>query len=71
MIGWLTGYAAFISSGEMAGAYFMAHFPLGFWPIENNGELVVLYCFIFLYIASRGAGAWSIDSARGQLQRAP
>jgi putative oxidoreductase len=61
MVGWLTGYAAFIASGEMAGAYFMGHYPDGFWPILNNGELPVLFCFIFLYVASKGAGAWSID----------
>jgi putative oxidoreductase len=62
-VGWLAGYAAFIASGEMAVAYFMSHFPRGFWPIMNRGELAVLYCFVFLYIASRGAGIWSIASA--------
>jgi putative oxidoreductase len=62
-VGWLAGYAAFIASGEMAVAYFMNHFPRGFWPIMNRGELAVLYCFVFLYIASRGAGIWSITSA--------
>jgi putative oxidoreductase len=65
-IGLLTGYAAFIASGEMAAAYFMAHAPEGFWPIQNTGELAVLYCFIFLYIASRGGVKWSIDSARAK-----
>ncbi len=64
-VGLMTGYAAFIASGEMASAYFMAHAPRGFWPIQNGGELAVLYCFVFLYIASRGAGVWSIDRARG------
>lgn len=59
-IGLLTGYAAFIASGEMAVAYFMAHFPKGFWPIQNGGELAVLYCFIFLYIAAQGSGVWSV-----------
>jgi putative oxidoreductase len=68
MVGWLTGYVAFIASGQMAAAYFMAHYPRGFWPIENNGEPAVLFCFILLYMASRGAGRWSIDSARGQLR---
>jgi putative oxidoreductase len=63
-VGLFTGYAAFVSSGEMAGAYFMAHLPRGFWPIENTGELAALYCFVFLYIASRGAVAWGIDRAR-------
>ena len=65
MVGLMTGYAAFIASGEMASAYFMAHFPRGFWPIQNGGEMAVLNCFVFLYIASRGAGVWSIDRARG------
>ncbi|MGH7828731.1 MAG: DoxX family protein, partial [Candidatus Binatia bacterium] len=60
----LAGAAAFVASGEMAFAYFMAHFPNGFWPIENEGELAVLYCFVFLYMASRGAGVCSIDAAR-------
>jgi putative oxidoreductase len=64
MVGWLTGYVAFIASGEMAAAYFMGHFPDGFWPILNNGELPVLFCFIFLYFASKGAGVWSIDRRR-------
>lgn len=55
-LGLLTSYAAFISSGEMAAAYFMAHAPRGFWPIQNDGELAVLNCFLFLYIAARGTG---------------
>ncbi len=62
-VGWLAGYVALIASGEMAVAYFMNHFPRGFWPIMNRGELAVLYCFVFLYIASRGAGRWSLASA--------
>jgi putative oxidoreductase len=61
MIGLFAGLAAFIASGEMAAAYFMAHAPKGLWPIQNQGELAVLYCFAFLYIASRGAGRWGID----------
>jgi len=60
--GLFTGIAAFIASGEMAVAYFKAHAPHGFWPIENKGELAVLYCFVFLFIAAHGAGIWSIDS---------
>jgi putative oxidoreductase len=64
MIGLLTKVAAFIASGEMAVAYFMAHQPKGTWPIENMGELAVLNCFAFLYIASRGAGIWSLDGLR-------
>ncbi len=61
MIGLFTGLAAFIASGEMAGAYFMAHAPRGLWPIQNQGELAALYCFAFLFIASRGAGRWGVD----------
>ena len=62
-VGLVTGIAAFIASGEMAAAYFMAHAPHGLWPIQNKGELAVLYCFVFLYFAAHGAGIWSIDSA--------
>ena len=62
-LGFLAGTVAFILSGQMAVAYFNAHFPLGFWPIVNVGELAVLYCFVFLYMASRGSGVWSIDAA--------
>jgi putative oxidoreductase len=54
---------AVIASGEMAWAYFQAHAPGGFWPILNKGELAVLYCFVFLYMAARGAGPWSVDRA--------
>ena len=60
-IGFMTGFAAFIASGEMAYAYFTVHLPKGPWPIRNAGELAVLYCFVFLYIASRGSGIWGID----------
>ncbi|OUL35806.1 DoxX family protein [Nostoc sp. 106C] len=61
-LGLLASYAAFIASGEMAVAYFMLHAAQGFLPIVNHGELAVLYCFLFLYIAARGAGVWSIDT---------
>jgi len=54
-------YAAFLASGEMAVAYFMVHASKGFFPIQNKGELAVIYCFIFLYIASRGSGLLSVD----------
>jgi putative oxidoreductase len=63
VIGLFTGIAAFIASGEMAVAYFMAHASGGFWPIENKGELAVLYCFVWLFVAAHGAGIWSIDNA--------
>ena len=62
-LGLKASIAAFISSGEMAVAYFQDHAPLGFWPILNFGELAVLFCFLFLYIASRGSGRFSIDAA--------
>ena len=69
-IGLLASIAAFIASGEMAAAYFMAHAKASFWPILNRGELAVLYCFLFLYIAAVGAGIWSIDSIRrGSVRR--
>lgn len=60
-VGFFTSLAAFIASGEMAVAYFKAHAPRGPWPTLNEGELAVLYCFLFLYIAARGAGRFSID----------
>lgn len=63
-LGLFTRPVAFLLSGEMAVAYFKAHFPGGFWPILNHGELAVLYCFFFLYLAVRGAGAVSIDGLR-------
>jgi putative oxidoreductase len=57
---------AFIASGMMAAAYCMAHYPSSFWPILNDGEPAVLFCFIFLYMASVGSGVWSIDRAFGK-----
>jgi putative oxidoreductase len=62
-IGLAASYAAFVASGQMAVAYFMAHAPGGLWPIVNKGELAVLYCFVFLYISARGSGQWSVDDA--------
>jgi len=69
MVGLFAGIAAFIASGEMAYAYFTAHQPKGTWPVENGGELAALYAFIFLFIATRGSGIWSIDWLRGQGRR--
>jgi putative oxidoreductase len=60
-LGLLTRWAAFLCSGLMAAAYFMAHAPQGFFPIVNRGELSALYCWIFLFIAAHGPGAWSLD----------
>ena len=61
LIGLFTRPIAFLLSGEMAFAYFMAHAPQGFWPVLNHGEPAVLYCFIFLYFAAAGGGPWSVD----------
>jgi putative oxidoreductase len=63
-LGLFTSPVAFLASGEMAWAYFQSHAPRGFWPIQNGGELAVLYCFIFLYFAAVGSGKLSIDSIR-------
>lgn len=65
-IGLFTRPVAFILSGTMAVAYFYAHYPRGFFPIINAGELAVLYCFVFLYLAAAGGGAWSIDRMRSR-----
>ena len=62
--GFQAATAAFICSGQMAVAYFMAHQPRGTWPIQNQGELAALYCFAFLFISARGAGIWSVDGTR-------
>ena len=62
MAGLLTKIAAFVASGEMAFAYFKGHQGTAFWPLENQGELAVLFCFAFLYISARGSGMWSFDS---------
>jgi len=61
MLGLFTRPVAFICSGEMAVAYFYAHFPRGFWPIQNHGELAVVLCFNFLYLSAAGAGPLSVD----------
>jgi putative oxidoreductase len=65
-LGLWAGYAGFVASGQMAVAYFMAHAPGGVWPIVNKGELAVLYCFVLLYIASRGSGRLSLE---GRIRR--
>jgi putative oxidoreductase len=63
-LGLFTRIAAFIASGEMAIGYFMMHFPKSPWPVANMGEAAILFCFVFLYLAAAGPGAWSIDGAR-------
>ncbi|MEO6325732.1 MAG: DoxX family protein [Thermoanaerobaculia bacterium] len=69
-IGLLGGLAAFIASGLLAVAYFMSHAKGGFLPIVNKGELAVILCFVFLYIAAHGSGPASVDAAlRGNGKR--
>jgi putative oxidoreductase len=63
-LGLFTRLAAFVASGEMAIAYFIAHFPRSFWPGINEGDAAILFCFVFLYLAAAGPGAWSVDAAR-------
>lgn len=64
-VGLFTGWAAFLCSGMMAVAYFMVHQKMGLLPIQNRGELAALYCWIFLLIAARGDGIWSLGGGRG------
>jgi putative oxidoreductase len=64
LIGFLTRPVAFILSGFMAVAYFMAHAPQNFFPVNNMGDAAILYCFIYLYLFVAGPGVWSVDSAR-------
>ncbi len=61
-LGLFTRPVAFLLAGQMAVAYFMAHAPQGFWPIMNRGELGALYCFVFLFLAAVGGGAYSLDA---------
>jgi putative oxidoreductase len=61
LFGLFTRPVAFLLSGQMAVAYFMVHAPKGFWPIANKGDLAVIWCFVFLYLAAAGGGAWSLD----------
>ncbi|ODT88041.1 DoxX family protein [Phenylobacterium sp. SCN 70-31] len=60
--GLFTRAAAFLCSGQMAVAYFMAHGSQGFWPALNGGELAIMYCFVFLYLTFAGPGPWSLDA---------
>lgn len=61
LIGLFTRPVAFILSGLMAVAYFMVHAPGGFWPLQNKGELAVIYCFVYLFFAAAGGGEWAVD----------
>jgi len=71
LLGVYTRPVAFVLSGLMAFAYFIAHAPNGFWPIVNHGELAALYCFVFLYLAAAGGGPWSVDHWLAELRRRP
>jgi putative oxidoreductase len=70
-IGLLTRWAALLASGEMAVAYWMAHAPNGFWPALNQGELAIMFCFVFLYLVFAGPGAWALDNVIGKRATAP
>jgi putative oxidoreductase len=66
LLGLFTRPVAFVLSGQMAVAYFLAHAPQGFFPANNGGEAAMLYTFVFLYLAAAGAGPWSLDALRAQ-----
>lgn len=66
VLGLFTRPVAFVCAGEMAAAYFMAHAPQSFWPAINGGDAAILFCFVFLYLAAAGGGAWSIDATRSK-----
>lgn len=65
-LGWFTRPVAFVLSGEMAAAYFIAHAPQSFFPVLNGGDASILYCFVFLYLVFAGPGPWSIDAMRAR-----
>ncbi len=64
VLGLFTRITAFVLAGMMAVAYFMAHFPSSFFPVQNGGDAAILFCFVFLYIASSGPGPYSLDGSR-------
>ena len=64
LLGLFTRAAAFVAAGEMAIGYFIQHAPKSFYPAVNMGEAAILFCFVFLYLAAAGPGAWSIDGSR-------
>ncbi len=64
LLGLFTRPVAFLLSGEMAAAYFIAHAPQGFWPLLNKGEMAAMLCFLFFYLAATGGGPWSLDHLR-------
>lgn len=64
LVGFLTRPVAFVLSGFMAVAYFMAHAPQSFYPVVNRGDAAILFCFVFLYLTAAGPGAWALDNRR-------
>ena len=70
-IGLFTRPAAFIASGTMAVAYWIAHAPQNFFPVNNGGDAAILYCFVFLYLVFAGPGAWSLDDVRSRARTGP
>jgi putative oxidoreductase len=64
LVGFFTRPVAFLLAGDMAAAYFIAHFPRNFFPALNAGDAAVLFCFVFLYLAVAGGGEWSVDARR-------
>lgn len=66
ILGLFTRPVAFILAGDMAVAYFTAHFPRNFFPVLNQGDAAILFCFVFLYLAAAGGGVWSIDAKRAR-----
>jgi len=66
LVGFATRIAAFVLSGEMAFASFIEHAPQNFFPLLNEGNLAVMFCFVFLYLAAAGGGPWSLDALRGR-----
>ncbi len=66
LVGLFTRPVAFLLSGEMAVAYFQVHAPQSFWPIINQGQPAILYCFLWLYLSAAGGGPWSVDALRGK-----
>lgn len=69
VIGLFTRPVAFVLSGLMAFAYFIAHAPRDFFPVNNGGDAAILFCFVFLYFVASGPGAWSVDAMRGPVAR--
>ncbi len=71
LLGLFTRPVAFLLAGEMAVAYFLRHAPHGFWPLLNRGELPVLFCFLYLYLAAAGGGPWSLEALQGRIGPSP